>query len=311
MTTSVTTTWGDIDGVWTTSDVENLPLAQASLADGIRDLVDGYQPNYATVADILATTPAANSWATADNAPGARFQYVSSTWVMTGIPRFATSAARNAALTAPAAGWLSRVDTDRFVRYATGSGTTWVPYGSGLFQLIPSSVSGTNASLGTSGVITLAAATSASVNGCFTTAFANYRLVFDMAMSAAATLDMVLRASSTDTTTGYDRSRTGGTGTGGTASTLQALNSASWVISAASLIGRHNHILDIFNPQVASTVTTCQYTSTATDNPMTAAAAQAQGVLQQRATTQFDGFTITPASGNLTGTLRIYGYNNN
>ncbi len=271
----------------------------------------GARASVTTVANLALLTAYTNMEATVEATPGVFWKYNGSAWVMYGVARFASSSARNTAIPSPVTGMESKLDTERFKRYYNGS--TWKPdLGAGFIPILPTGVSGTGVTLGTDGAVTCAggSTTSVAIDGVFTSDFEAYQIIIDLTTTgAAATIDMVLRIAGVDTTSGYDRSRTGGTGTGGTATTLQSGNTGSWVILAAALTGRHQIIIDLFRPQLA-TQTTALYVAGAIDNPMTTAAAQAQGTLQQRSIFQFDGFKISVPTNAILGTIRVLGRNN-
>lgn len=220
-----------------------------------------------------------------------------------GIPRFADAAARNAAIPAPAAGRLSALDTERFIRRATGSGTTWKPYGTGLFEVIPTSVAGTNTSL-SGATVTTAAATSASVNGCFTSDFDHYVIVWENTRSSAGgDVQMRLRAGGTDNTTvsSYIAVRNFVNGTTNSAATT---TTTFWTIDAgASTPSISRGRLELFSPALA-------VVTSGISNAHNNGSYFYTGGLHHTATSAFDGFTFIPAAGTLTGTIRVYGYNN-
>lgn len=173
----------------------------------------------------------------------------------------------------------------------------------GLVPITPSSVAGTGVSLSGSQVIA-SAATSISVNGCFTAGYDHYKVFARLASSAASGSGMTLRASGTNATTAYDRQRV--SGVSASASAAQVLNGSSWEMVAALLIGTHVSEITLSNPADAiATVGTLITAST--DNPMTVAAGINNAAIQHRTATAYDGFTITPASGTLTGYIQIVG----
>ena len=87
------------------------------------------------------------------------------------------------------------------------NGTAWAVQSPGLAPIIPTSVavgSGTG-SVGATGLITFSGVSSVSINGCFTSAYTNYRVV--ARYTNASTLSALycrLRASGTNATNNYD-----------------------------------------------------------------------------------------------------------
>lgn len=174
----------------------------------------------------------------------------------------------------------------------------------GMARVIPTSVAGTGVTVDSAGLVTFASSPTVSVNGCFTATFRCYRLVVDIT-TAANIVGMRLRsAGADDSTSNYDRQTL--QGTVATASAANAVGQTSWgnlfILSASHTEGSAEFVL--YNPQLAARtrLTGTVYSSDAT----TATAAAAIGA-RHRATTQFDGFTLISGSGNITGTLKVYG----
>lgn len=180
----------------------------------------------------------------------------------------------------------------------------------GLTSVIPTSVAGSGVSVGAAGKVTFTTASAVSVNGCFTSTYDNYLIVFDFTTSGAAGLNVTLRLSGTDATTAYDSQRA--TAINATAAAAQSLASTSWVGSGGLGITGARHIgrLQLYKPAIA-TATGGEIWNGVTANPMTTSSGLYQGFLQHQTATAYDGFTFTPGTGTITGSLRIYGYNNN
>ena len=148
------------------------------------------------------------------------------------------------------------------------------------------------------------AASSVSVNNCFSSTYDNYRIILTGNASADVSMYMRFRSAGSDNSTlnyawqyiaATSTSVSAASSTGGSASSITAFYTSDG--NSASI--------DVMNPNLAKPTginTSVVYT---------------YGTLQWRgyaalftATTQFDGFTIYPSSGNMTGTLRVYGYRN-
>ena len=182
---------------------------------------------------------------------------------------------------------------------------------SGSFGIIPTSVAGAGVSYdATTGLVTFTAASTISVNGCFTSIFANYRVMWDIpTTSANLNLTMQLRVAGANAATAYDRLINGGTGAIAAPTMVNNLNQTSWQMAAATT-AQHHSILDLWRPAVAvGTVGMLQ--GVGLTNPPTAAGTWAiqQASVFHRTATAYDGFTIATSTGTCTGTLRIYGYN--
>lgn len=179
--------------------------------------------------------------------------------------------------------------------------------------VVPTSVSGTGVSVGSNGVVTLSGVTGAAViNGCFTSSYSSYRIEFDMTYSAAGIPTMQLCVAGTPVATNtYDQQRSG-TGAG-SAVADQVIAGPSWnlSLSATTMTGKIVSTLKVYDPAVA-VATYGRVDTFGAPNPMTAATTSSTGTrgLLQRGLTAFDGFTIL-ASGTVSGTIRIYGINDN
>ena len=179
----------------------------------------------------------------------------------------------------------------------------------GATAVIPTSVAGTGVTLGAGGKVSFAASTAVSVNGCFNSDFDTYRIEIDSTSSGAAVYTLVERLSGTNAITAYDL-QTNAT-VNGTNFPEQSLNQTSWTMNAQSFAGKTNMGIDLYNPALA-VATTGLATVGGAANPMTTSAALIQVLfLSHRTTTAYDGFTLTASTGTITGSIRIYGKNNN
>lgn len=171
-------------------------------------------------------------------------------------------------------------------------------------NILPTGVAGTGTTLSGS-VVTATTATSISVNGCFTSGFSVYDVTFDLTASGAATLAFVLRASGTNATSAYDYQYNATVN--GTNFPAQVLNGSNVALNAQAFAGKVNGTIKLFNPATA-VATTGPVVLGGAANPMTTTAALTQnGFISHRTATAYDGFTITPSTGNLTGTVTIRG----
>ena len=161
---------------------------------------------------------------------------------------------------------------------------------------------GTGLTLVTAQSFTTSAAVN--VNSCFTSTYQNYRVLIYADPSADVNLDFRFRASGADNSTSnykyfmpnsaYDG--TGTTNLNGTGTTYIRIGSSS-----------SNHLpstfsMDFFSPQLAA--------NSYLNYSHAGEARSGSGGGTFNATTQFDGFSIFPTAGTLTGTLKVYGYKN-
>jgi len=154
---------------------------------------------------------------------------------------------------------------------------------------------------------TFSAVSSVSLNGCFTSTYPHYRLVIGMVThSAAGDAGVLIRlraSGADDTTSNYFWSRVfvstagsvGGSGAGST---------TSWSVGATSNNRGNSAAVEIYNPQASART---GFSSGPSNDGGTSAFTYINSGLFTN-TTQFDGFTLSTSNGNLTGTVRVYGY---
>lgn len=168
----------------------------------------------------------------------------------------------------------------------------------------PTSVAGTGVSLSGANVV-VSAATTASVNGCFTSTYSWYEVEFDLTTSGAATLAGTLRLSGTDAATAYDNQRS--SGVDATNTTAQTLNQTSFRITVTGITGRSSGRIILYQPAVAVQTTGTVFAG-ASANPGSAGNMSIfTGFWSHRTLTAYDGITFTPSTGNITGTIKVRG----
>jgi hypothetical protein len=172
----------------------------------------------------------------------------------------------------------------------------------GLKLIVPSSVAGSGVSVSASGKVTFTAATSVSVNGCFSADYDNYlvvcRHVYDS--SGNTSFNGRVRASGTDNSTAssYVRQRltADSTTVAGTRSTADA---ARFSVSADNANGTH---LYFYGPYLAQPTAI----RSVSGNGNSGAYIEDNAVTHNQSTA-YDGFTVYPGANTITGTLTIYG----
>jgi hypothetical protein len=191
-------------------------------------------------------------------------------------------------------------DTSRLVAY---NGSAWITQNGGLVPIIPTSVSvgGGTATVGTNGQVTFTSATtSLSLNGVFSSAYDNYRIVYRATYASAASVSARLRIATTDTATNYTfvslYTNTGTPGGGSTTTT-------SFGLSISSVTTR-NVVADIVSPFIA---TSTGFIGIGREQN----AGANYGIISyghaQIDSTSFDGITLLNDQAQ-TGTVSIYGY---
>lgn len=175
----------------------------------------------------------------------------------------------------------------------------------GLAKIIPSSVavgSGTG-SADTTGKVTFSGASSVSLNGCFTSTYANYKVIVNVKTSTTASVFGRMRASGSDVSANYRNQRlwSYSTTTGSSSSTTDTGINGNFNVQPATEFGDFN--MEITSPNIAETtrilsIWTCN--NAQETNIINSALAN---------TTQYDGISIITSSGTITGTVTVYGYN--
>lgn len=182
--------------------------------------------------------------------------------------------------------------------------------GMGLVLVKPTGIanSGGSASL-SGGAVTFTGVTSVSLNGVFSAAFDNYRIIFTATASTTANATMRLRLAGTDASAGaygqagyyayMDAVGSGFVANGGVTST-------SWLqTTAMSTLSQSGFIMDIQNPARAVSTFGVHHTSAVDANYLYAP----RGVRHTTATA-YDGFSSIASAGTMTGAIRVYGYQN-
>jgi hypothetical protein len=151
---------------------------------------------------------------------------------------------------------------------------------------------------------TFTTSSAVNVNNVFSATYKNYRVIINITASGATSVDQQLRwrvsgtdASSNDyyySTVVANESTV--TGNGASAAT-------QFMLSNNGTIGVIYIILDIFQPFVA-TRTDLLWQAVNVNATYRGAAANLNGA------TSYDGFSIIPASSNITGSVTCYGYSN-
>lgn len=181
----------------------------------------------------------------------------------------------------------------------------------GLSLITPTSIAATGGtgSIGANGTVTFTTCTAISLNGCFNSTYDNYKVIVEGTRSTNNAIYMRYRASGVDTpTTGsvhgnsYIRN-TGGTPTiGVSASNLDYFDFLGTTDS-------QSYFLDMSINDPFTTNNTLSITSMVNGLYATV---QLVGNHWGRMpnSTIYDGITFFPSTGNISGTIRVYGYRN-
>jgi len=215
-----------------------------------------------------------------------------------GIPVFASTVERDAAFGGTgektlAEGQFAYLETGNVTQYYDGA--VWQPVGA------------------TPGLVCVKAETSFSaaaavnVDDVFTSSYTHYLVNFSLASSATNDVSLLirLRAASTDTATGYYFAFAG--------ATQAAVAIAAGNANATSFtLGDIGNILSLIpmtfaSPQVAARTSLYASSQEAATNTTANRGIQSFGGFLDNAT-QYDGFSVIPGSGTITGSYTVYGY---
>ena len=220
---------------------------------------------------------------------------------LVGVLPFATSAARATAIPSPTDGQYTYLQDTNLTQFWNGSAWQTAGLTPGLTQVTPTSIakSGGSSSL-SGGAVTFTGVTSISLNGVFSSTYNNYSIVCTFTASTGVNPRLRLRAAATDTTSGYF-SRT----------LLQSTTLSTTSETTFFAIGDARTAVNGFTAQMlgpnlaANSVLTSHHVDS---NGSSVGINIQSGYLGD--TTQYDGFTFFPNTGNVTGTFRVYGYQN-
>lgn len=158
---------------------------------------------------------------------------------------------------------------------------------------------------------TFSAVSSVSVNSCFTSTYKNYAVLLELSADAAArSLFMRMRASGSDNSSSnykyagvlvQTKTSTAAVGTNGTGLTT------AWAMGSLSDSEMSSHFVQIRGPQTTDHTNFQNhfFDNYKTDDGYFGSYAGAMSV-----NTSYDGLTVYPGAGSITGTIRVYGYRN-
>jgi hypothetical protein len=207
-----------------------------------------------------------------------------------GIPVFADSTARDAAFGGTgektlAEGQYAYLEDTNATQFYDGA--SWVSVGT-----TPGLVYITSA--------TASASAALNINSCFSSTYTNYRIIYNFTASTTLELQMRFRLVTTDYS-GTEYTDYGfGMGSGGSFN-LQHVNTTQFTIGYVNTTEPIHGSMDIYSPNVA--------VKTNFSN-LSGIAASIYENGRVNTTTQYDGFSLLASTGNITGTVKIYGYSN-
>jgi len=219
----------------------------------------------------------------------------------TGVPVFATTVTRDAAFGGAgekvlAEGQLAYIEATNVVQFYDGA--TWATLGpatAGALVFISATTIGTTVS-------------SVSVSSCFSSTYENYLVTLAGADSSASGTRLRIALGASATGTGYYS--VANTLASGGADQINRTNNGTYIEGGYwSTSDSTSLTMTVYSPNVARhTTVTGQSVSTDGNGTETVFATFGGGVED---VTQYTGFTLSPATGTLTGgTIRVYGFAN-
>jgi hypothetical protein len=176
-----------------------------------------------------------------------------------------------------------------------------------LVKVVPTSVAvgSGSGSVDSNGNVTFSGASSISLNGCFTSAYDNYRINFQPTTASATDADLLIygRASGVNTTTSTVSER--------------IIQYSSTITGSETTNGRFGAISTTYptwsqyNIEMKAPFLSQRTIWNSAGAYVTNAGVPYQVLIMGYIdlATSFDGITFYPASGTITGTVRVYGYN--
>ncbi len=202
---------------------------------------------------------------------------------------FASAAARASAIASPQEGMISYLKDTNATEYYSGS--AWVAIGGG-----------SSGDFVKTGSATFTTQSSVSLNNCFSATYDNYVITGYCSSSVAASILARLRASGTDATTNYAYALDEIYLSAGPTSVLSS-STTSFLIQGTPA-GAHAFVgfnYTIYKPFSAD-ATFMNGMSTRDASLLTL-----RGGLQHSTASSYDGFTLYPSTGTITGQLNVYG----
>lgn len=202
-------------------------------------------------------------------------------------------------------GW-QWIDTTKGLTY-TWWRNGWRVLDTGLIPRVPTAVSGTGVSVTNLARVSFASSDRINVNGVFTEEFIIYRILIDIAeTSASSQIQMHLRSgAANDSAARYNNQYLYGTDASAIAAAQK--ERTFWQLAAGG--GRVGHLisLDLAGPaRVGLTRGTAEAVDYDFDNNLVAS----KVAIGNTVTNQYDGFSVFPTAGTVTGSITVFGYNN-
>lgn len=185
--------------------------------------------------------------------------------------------------------------------------TTLETYPSGLVPVVPTSVTvgSGSGSVSTTGVVSITGVNSVALNGCFTSTYRTYRIIYTIGSSTATSLQMRLRSSGVNNSANYYAAG-GITRVTGATSSYATNNGADAGFGQLNgpAIGASFGVIDMIDTQTASWA---RYSGVVWGGDATSMLSSAVAGLHANVGT-FDGLLLFPNAGTFDGQIQVYGY---
>jgi hypothetical protein len=156
--------------------------------------------------------------------------------------------------------------------------------------------------------VSFSAVASQSVNDVFTATYANYLINLEFVQNTSnANIGFRYRVAGADNSTGNYFYMITGLNTTPAADNINAALQTTSLFTRNIATGRTGATMNFFNPQLAVST---MFNSISFGTSSGGQAASFTGAGLFNANTQFDGITFITSAGTMTGTIRVYGYNN-
>jgi len=176
----------------------------------------------------------------------------------------------------------------------------------GITQIIPTSVavSSGSGSVTANGSVSFSGVTGITLNGCFTAAYDNYKIMLNSVSSAMIAIYAQTASAGTANSSSYKWQQVGVLNGG--ASNSGNNSTTSGELGFLSNNGYSGLEFSVLNPFTSS------FTTMFGDFIYTAGAdfIYRKTCVKHEVASSFDGIRLSTPSGNFTGTIRVYGYNN-
>jgi hypothetical protein len=150
------------------------------------------------------------------------------------------------------------------------------------------------------------ASTGVNLNNVFTSAYENYKVIITLSASTAMSLLMRMRVGGVDLSTGNKYFSAAYNSLWGD---FNSSDANQWQVGYADLASGVGLVMEFYRPMISTvdTAITFNHTGGRSGSYVYAPFVGAAGIRQNGA---YDGFTLYPSTGNITGTVRVYGLAN-